>query len=924
MRLSAVSTFMDYSRDGKLLAVPYGKTVRLFDATTGQLRRTLRGHTGRVYRVVFSPNSQILVSCSDEEKEVKLWDVVQDREPRILEGHEAGVLTLAFSPDGKVLASAGRGRRILLWKVSTGEDKATLLLPAEVTNWSLGFHPDGKILVSASSDGMVRLWDLEAKELRSAFLHDQVTQDDLSVCRNVTFSADGRLLATSSDLKICLWDSKTSRNIWSVPGAGVGLTAFSPDGKTLLTGGHIHTDLSVHTVTRWNVVRGEKQATLTLRSQAGYACQSLSPDGGTLAGGGGDFGTVVGLYDADTGRPRFPETGHKAGGGRIAFSLDGKWLASAGGLDNTAKLWDMATGKEVRTLRWLGKAGLDVRAVAFSPDGKILATGDSDGTVRLWDPVTGQSLGIFNEGGIVDQIAFSPDGKSLASANWDGTVRLYDVARRIEKGKPLRCDSRVASVGFSPDGRLLAAGSLDGIARVLEVESGVLLRTLKHPTNVLSVSFLPEGQTLATGTSDGVARLWSLPDSAMLRELPGWGTDLFGLSVRWDGRLLAASGFDGAVRLWDLSTDLPRRQTFRLSSYGDSWRSGTVFSPEGRHLATGNPDGTIYLFRLGPPGKAALPGLPRPDPVAKLILEFETQQRGDLIHPVLSRDGRRTFSPRLDGTVRVLDVATGMEVQTLNHPKPAICLAVTSDDRFLLSTCAEGIVRIWDLALGREVRQLDGKHSPNVLVPGPDGREVVTLGSDGQFTVVSDITTGKELRRFKGGMMRCVFTPDGKQLLVSRENQLVLVDSRSGAEVRQFAGHQAWIRDVAVSPDGRFGASVSGSSSMPAAGQINDDCSVRVWDLKTGQHLWCQQENAYCRFGVAFTPDGRRVVVGSHDRTIRVYETATGRELACLDCPNAIFGVAVSSDGKSVLARGTDGALRLYSLPPAPEGPPAR
>jgi len=907
-RLSGCPSFMNYSRDGKLLAIPSGNAVKVFDVATGQPRWTLLGHAAQVHMVTFSPDDQFLASCSDYEKEVKLWDVVQGRELRSFTGHQASVLALAFSPDSKTLATGGRDHRVLLWKVRTGEELYAFLVPPGVSD-GLAFHPDGKILAAASDDGSVRLWDVGTKKQHNSLTHDRGV-------RKIIFSTDGRLFATSSDKTICLWDGRTFQKKWEVSGAGVGLTSFSPDGKTLLTAGHGHHDGSAHTVTLWDAKTSERRSTYPLQSQGGAAYLSLSPDGRTLAATGINI-RVVRLYDADTGRARFPVTGHTVAVEHIAFSPDGKWLAS-GGSDGIVRLSDFAIGQEVRTLA--GHTN-NARSVAFSPDGKILASGSYDNTVRLWDPLTSRHLWTFSgHTAPVEQVAFSPDGKLLASAGHDSTVRLWDVTRRAEYGEPLRCSQSVFTVAFSPDGRSLAAGSQDGTARVWDVDTGVQQRTLKHSTSLKSISFLPDGQTIVTGGEDGVVRLWSLPEGALRRELPGRGSHLSGLAVRWDGRMLAAWGYDGAVRLWDLNTDPPQRQTLRLAPYGEH-NFGIAFSPEGRHLAVANRDCAIYLFRLGPPRQAILPGLPRPDPVGTLVREFEGRQ-GNLYYPIFSRDGKRAFAPSGDGTVRVLDVPTGKLLRILRHPQGVVCLAGTPDDRFLLSTCHDGIVRIWDSEVGQVIRQLEGKHDSWGFAVSPDGREVFTEAGD--FAVISDIDTGKELRRFIARSKPRASTPDGKQMLAYREGQLALFDSQNGEVVRRFAGHRAWIRDVAVSPDGRFGISCGGSSGGAPAGSIGDDCSVCLWDLRTGVQLWRRQESPYTRWSATFTPDSRRVVTSSSDHTVRVYETATGRELACLDCPSPIHGIAVSPDGKSVLAGGMDGVLRLYDLPALPDKPPAR
>jgi hypothetical protein len=336
-------------------------------------------------------------------------------------------------------------------------------------------------------------------------------------------------------------------------------------------------------------------------------------------------------------------------------------------------------------------------------------------------------------------------------------------------------------------------------------------------------------------------------------------------------------------------------------------------------LVTGNPDGTLHLYRLGPPDQKELPGLPNPDPAAELLWK-KTFDRSGIDYVALSRDGKLAFNSAGDGQVGVWDVVSGKERHRLPHPARVIRLAVTPDDRFLLTACVDNVVRIWDVAKGNLVRQLEGKHDPWCLSLSADGRYVQTR-ADGkeEISVVSEVATGKELRRFTLGGQN-VFTQDGKRFFSARATQLSLVDANDGRDIHVLHGNAGLTRDVAVSRNSRLGATVSGYVGSVKPGDPAGDFSVRIFDLKSGQELRRWQENAYTRWSTAFLPDSRHVAAASMDGTVRVYDIVTGREAVRIDAGGPVEGVAVSGDGRLVLAGGVTedyvaGLLTLWRLP---------
>ncbi|XTI89098.1 WD40-repeat-containing domain protein [Cenococcum geophilum] len=436
--------------------------------------------------------------------------------------------------------------------------------------FSIAFSPDGKQLASASEDGTlasasgngtVRLWDTAT----GAAL--QTLEGHKGRIRSIAFSPDSKQLASASGNGTTLKGHK----------GRVRSITFSPDGKQLgsasddktvrlwdtATGAALQT-LKAHkgrdeTVRLWDTATGAALQTLE-GHQGRVRSIAFSPDGKQLASASDD--KTVRLWDPATGAALQTLEGHDDWVHSITFSPDGKQLASVSASeDETVRLWDTATGAALQTLKghedW-------VYSITFSPDGKQLASASDDTTVRLWDTATGAALQTL-EGhkNLVHYIAFSPDGKQLASVSGDRTVRLWDPAtgtalQTLEGHKDL-----VYSIAFSPDGKQLASASGDETVRLWDTATGTALQTLKgHKGTVYSIAFSPDGKRLASASGDKIIRLWDTATGAALQALEGKG---WAIAFSPDGKQLASTSNDKTVRLWDPATGA-QLQTLELDS----------------------------------------------------------------------------------------------------------------------------------------------------------------------------------------------------------------------------------------------------------------------------------------------------------------------------------------------------------------------
>ena len=390
-------------------------TVRLWDAESGKLLRSLEGHAGSVLSVAWSPDGKSLASSSDDNT-VRLWDAESGKLLRSLEGHIRSVRSVAWSPDGKSLASGSDDQTVCLWDAKSGEYLRTLESHADWVR-SVAWSPDGKSLASGSTDKNVRLWDAGSGNLLRTL--EGHAQSVLSV----GWSPDGKSLASSAhDKTVRLWDAGSGNLLRTLEGhaRSVLTVAWSPNAQLLASGS------DDNTVRLWEATTGNVLITLEGHADSVRSID-WSPDGKSLASGS-DNGSVR-LWDAASGKLLRTLEGHALSVLSVAWSPDGKRLAS-GSLDNTVCLWDAERLRvPKRTLTLKGHTHW-VLTVAWSPNGQLLASGSDDNTVRLWDAESGELLRIVEgHADSVRSVAWSPDGKWLTSASDDNIVRLWDAER---------------------------------------------------------------------------------------------------------------------------------------------------------------------------------------------------------------------------------------------------------------------------------------------------------------------------------------------------------------------------------------------------------------------------------------------------------------------------------------------------------------
>ena len=967
-----------FSPDGsRALSGGMDKAVRLWDVTTGKETASFSGHTDGVFRVAFSPDGRWALS-GGRDKTVRLWEVETRKQLRSFEGHESAVLAVAFSPDGHwAVSGSGNDATVRLWDVETGQEVRQFDGHTEAIT-SVAFSPDSRLALTGSADRTMRLWDVATgRQLRSL-------SHPTGVCC-VAISPDGRLAVSGSgskttpdggtapaghDYTVRLWDLASGQVLAQADGftGAIDAAAFSPDGRSVLVGSNDATlrllklpepsSLPITEVGRFSVP-GQMSAVLSPDGRYGLSLNWHDP--------------ILRLWDVES-RQQVQTFEGSSEAACLAFSPDGKWALSgsygpikngawAPG-DNSIRLWEVATGKSVR--RFLGHTA-QLKGVAFTPDGRQILSASSDSTLRLWDVQTGRQLRVFQgHQGRVISVALSSDGRRVISGGDDKTARLWDVATGRELRRFEGHTEVVVSVALSPDGRWVLSGSHDKTMRLWEVESGRQVRLFSGHSLSEFVAFSPDGRRALSGSDgDQTTRLW---DVATGQELG-----------RFDGAFCVSSVGPRALALTDGGT---RHVVLLKLPPADQETKPTVTGDIGQLvLDTEAADGWLLVkqrdqvvlvldatanqqadlkpgeyqlelagrtaglrlsadkFTLAKDAKRGVQIRPESKPARVEIIElrrFVGHRSVNLCPAALSRDGRYVLSG-VERDLRLWDVASGKEVRRFEgHMRPVSCVALSPDSRLALSAsgrsanepdpASDSDIRLWELATGKELGRLAGhKDGTGESAWSPDGRFV--LCGNGDRISVWNVETRKLVRTFEGHWLRAAFSEDAQYVLAVAAwgKTAGLWNVATGTEVRRFEGHESAIWSLAFSPNGK----------QVLTGSL--DRTMRLWDRETGQVLRSFSHPTGVR-GVAFSPDGRRLLSGSgtradnqfamYDDRVRLWDAASGCELGSLGGLLPVpHQVSFSGDGRLGLLGGWDNnTARLLwfaetSSPNEPAGP---
>lgn len=532
----------------------------------------------------------------------------------------------------------------------------------------------------------------------------------------------------------------------------------------------------------------------------------------------------------------------------VCYSPDGKYIAS-GSDDKTVKIWEVETGRELRTLRG---HSYDVNSVCYSPDGKYTASSSWD-SIKLWEVATGECIKTLSGNNDNYSLCYSPDGKYIASSSRD-SIKLWEVTT----GECIKTfeghTGFIESICYSPNGKYIVSGSEDKTIKLWEAATGECIKTLSgHTSPVYAVAYSLDGKTVASGSFDHIIKIWKVATGECVKTLKAKMV-VTSLSYSPDGAYLASSFWDNEIKLWDIATEEC------IKTFGGHTNSiySVCYSPNGKYLATGSADGVkLWNVTTG-------------EHVKKLAGQDDV---------VYSSDGKYVASSSSSKVVNLSEVATGECIKRFEgHTDTIYSVAYSPDGKYIASGSKDKTIKLWKVATGECVKTFEG-HTDTVysVAYSPDGKYVASASEDETINIW-EVASGKCIKTLIGHtsyVMSIAYSPNGKYIASgSLDYTIKLWEIASGNCVKTLEGHTGPVEYVSYSRDGTYLASGSW------------DRTIKLWKVATGECIKTLAGHTDLVNSVCYSPDGTYLASGSNDNTIKFWDASTGTLLAttfCLD-----------------------------------------
>jgi WD40 repeat protein len=495
--------------------------------------------------------------------------------------------------------------------------------------------------------------------------------------------------------------------------------------------------------------------------------------------------------------------GHEEALAHAAFSPDGARIVTAS-VDKTARIWDAATGNEIKVLRGQETA---VLSAAFSPDGTRIVTALLDNTARIWNTATGNEIQVLrgHESAVVSA-AFSPDGTRIVTASADKTARIWDAATGNEIKVLRGHEGVISSAAFSPDGTRIVTASNDKTARIWDAATGNEIKVLGgHNGFVSSAAFSPDGTAIVTASWDKTVRIWDAVTGNEIKALRGHESAVASAAFSPDGAHIVTASADKTARIWDAATG----KEIKLLRGHEDYVNSAVFSPDGTRIVTASNDNTARIW----------------DAVTGNEIRVMRGHDGFVSSAAFSPDGTRIVTASFDSTARIWDAARGNEIRVFRGPEnPLFSADFSPDGTRIVTASSDNTARIWDAATGNEIKVLRGHDGfVSSAAFSPDGTAIVTASFDNTARIW-DAATGDAVRVTRGHdlvLASATFNPTGTRILTASLDETARVwDAATGSEIKVLRGHEGGVNGAAFSPDGTRIVTAS------------RDRTARIWDAR--------------------------------------------------------------------------------------------
>lgn len=582
--------------------------------------------------------------------------------------------------------------------------------------------------------------------------------------------------------------------------------------------------------------------------------------------------------------------GHSDAINCIAFSPNGKFIAS-GSNDNTVKLWNAQTGHEIRSFEghstW-------VVSLAISPSSKTLASGCSDGTLKLWNAETGtEILKFIGHQGWIEGVNFHPDGEMLVSCSSDKTIKLWDVKTGLEIKSFIGHTDWVNSVAFSPDGKFIVSGGNDKILRLWDILNGKQIRKFEgHTQAIKSIAYSSDGNTIISGSEDETLIVWNAQTGEKVRRIDGYKSKVQSVSFSPDGKTILSAYSNGIIKLWDAQTG---REMLHIESNSSSMKS-IAFSPDGNFIVSGSSSRGIKLWD-------AQTGIE--------VRNIKSQTYG-VKNASFSPLGKRIISESTFLNTQNLWSFQSGEKERFTTLTDANCFAFSPDEKYLIKSYNDNTLKIWDFQSGKVIQSFSVEAGMVKRVFFSNNSKLIAIVSSKMLSRglwrencrIWDTNTKKVVLSIEGETRNTVniaFSPDCKYIVTTHYDNISLWDIQTGNEIRKFIGHSKKITSIAFSPDSK--TVVSGSADM----------SIKLWDIETGQEVRTYSKHLNTVNAVNFSPDGKQIISCSDDNSLILWDVQSGKEIRKFSGhSNSINSAVFSPNGKYIISGGMDATIKIW------------